>query len=171
MSYSIEMLGYQELQALWAQTPDIVRQELLSAMTEADLLVERNVKERTPVGASAGGAGGLKGSIFGEESVGPEGVLGVVATAMPYAIPVELGTRPHFPPVEPLVDWVVAKLGIPEKEAHGVAFAIARKIARVGTKGHGMFHAGFEEARPQVIAMFERARDRIVARLSPGGAA
>ena len=44
------------------------------------------------------------------------------------------GTRPHFPPSSALVDWVVVKLGIPLPAAKGVAFLIARKISRVGTK-------------------------------------
>jgi hypothetical protein len=53
----------------------------------------------------------------------------------PYAAFVHEGTKPHFPPVDALVRWVQLVLGIhDEKEARGVAFAIARTISIHGTK-------------------------------------
>jgi hypothetical protein len=46
-----------------------------------------------------------------------------------YALWVEIGTGPHFPPLDPLRDWARHKLGAPE-----AAFPIALKIAESGTK-------------------------------------
>ncbi|MDA8107566.1 MAG: hypothetical protein M0015_02925 [Betaproteobacteria bacterium] len=159
---AIDMVGLDELQWSWAQAPDIARAELAAAMTEADSLLEREVKEATPTAH-----GLLRGSIFGVEEVSATQVLGVVGTAMQHAIPVELGSKPHFPPIEPLIDWVRVKLGITgDKEAKGVAFAIARTIASRGTLGVGMFHRTFARLQPQLNAIFARARDRIVARLA-----
>jgi hypothetical protein len=166
----IDMGGLQDLQSAWAVAPAIVREELEAAMIESDLLIEREVKERTPVGASAGGAGGLKGSIFSQESVGADNVIGVVGTALNYATPVELGTRPHFPPVDALIDWVMVKLQVTEQEARGVAFMIARKIAARGTEGAHMFEQGFAAVEQQVYEIFGRARDRIVMRVATAGA-
>ncbi|MBW8034219.1 MAG: hypothetical protein FVQ79_00700 [Planctomycetes bacterium] len=162
---SIELDGVNEIIDVWKQSPKITTEELLRATTEGTLLLEREVKDLTPVGV--GGAGGLRGSIAAQEPVvlGDQ-VLGAVGTSLNYALPVELGTKPHFPPVEPLIDWAHAVLGVPESEAPGVAFLIARKISKKGTKGAFMFSRAFNDKRAVIERMYERARDRIVARLA-----
>lgn len=44
------------------------------------------------------------------------------------------GRKPgKFPPAQPIRDWVRRKLNVEESEVDGVAFVIARKIAREGT--------------------------------------
>ena len=44
------------------------------------------------------------------------------------------GRKPgKFPPMQPIRDWVRRKLNVEESEVDGVAFVIARKIAREGT--------------------------------------
>ncbi len=162
---AIDIQGLAELKAAWAQAPEIARSELATAMAEADALLEREVKEATPTAQ-----GLLRGSIFGVEDVSDTQVIGVVGTPMKYAIPVELGAKPHFPPIEPLIDWVRVKLGITgDKEAKGAAYAIARTIASRGTLAVGMFHRTFARERPQLDAIFTRARERIFLRLARGG--
>ena len=98
-------------------------------------------------------------------------ILGVVGTPIRYAWPVELGRRPggRMPPVEPIADWAVAQLGIEREEARGVAFAIARKIAREGTEGAGMFRAGLEAAEPEMTAALRRGVARIASWLAGEG--
>jgi hypothetical protein len=65
-------------------------------------------------------------------------------------VPVELGTRPHFPPVDALMDWVKVKLGISSPtEARRVAFLVARKIAARGTQGAFMFRDAFNAGRTE----------------------
>ena len=82
-------------------------------------------------------------------------------------MPVELGTKPHFPPIEPLIDWVKARLGIStEKEARGVAFLIARKIAVRGTAAQHPFGLTFQAVEAQVFDIFDRATGRIAERLA-----
>ena len=81
-------------------------------------------------------------------------------------MPVELGTKPHYPPVAPIADWAVSKLGVSHQEAQGVAHAVARKIAAEGTEGAHMFSEGFKAVRPRVLKLLERAGARIVARLA-----
>lgn len=158
----IDIDGLDELRAAWRQAPEIVRAELTAAMGEADSLLEREVKEATPTAH-----GLLRGSIFGVEEVSDTQVLGVVGTAMKHAIPVELGSKPHFPPIEPLIDWVRVKLGITgDKEAKAAAFAIARTIASRGTLGVGMFHRTFARERAHLDTIFAGARNRIAARLA-----
>lgn len=160
------MTGVDELAALWKRAPEIARRELFAAMTEADLLLQNAVQVKTPEGWSKN----LRQSILAQQpEVSGDAVLGIVGTPVPYAIPVELGTKPHFPPVLALIDWVVDKLGVPEKEAKGVAFLVARKISRTGTQAAHMFRDGFAENTSRVQAIFERARDRIRNQLAASG--
>lgn len=58
---------------------------------------------------------------------------------------IELGTRPHFPPIAPLIKWVREKKKIATREKTGnkklpsekqVAFLVQRKIGRVGTQAY-----------------------------------
>jgi hypothetical protein len=161
--YSIDIGGLKQLEANLARNPAVVREELAAAVTEADLLLAREVSERAPVGA--GGAAGFKGGIFHVEEINDARVVGLVSTSASHAVPVELGTRPHFPPLEPLIDWVKAKFGISgEKEARGAAFLVARKIALKGTKAQRPFGLTFQALEGQVAAIFDRAAARIAAR-------
>ncbi len=166
MSVNIDVTlhGAAELSDLWRRAPEICRQELTAAMLEAELLMQREVKELTPVGV--GGGGGLRGSVtaLSPQAIG-DSVIGVVGSPLNYAEPVEVGTRPHWAPIEPLEDWVRHKLDVSEDEVPGVARAIQRKIAARGTPAVGMFHRAFAANRAQVVRMFEAARLRIVQRL------
>lgn len=166
MEIRIDFSALTTLQGQLRQAPAVVREELLAAMTEADGKLEAQVKMFAPRGAS----GDLQRSVIGEErQVGEFGVEGLVTSPLNYAPPVELGTRPHFPPVEALIDWVKAKLGITgDKEARSVAFLVARKISRQGTKGQKMFEGSLEHMTPEITAIFEAAQQRIAARILGG---
>ncbi len=52
----------------------------------------------------------------------------------PQSVFIEYGTRPHMPPVSPLVDLVKYKLRIPEPKASKIALAIAMNIKKNGTE-------------------------------------
>lgn len=54
-----------------------------------------------------------------------------VGSRLTYAAAVHNGSRPHFPPVAPLLGWV-RRHGMPP----GAAYAIQQKIGAVGTKAH-----------------------------------
>lgn len=168
MEIRIDFSALMQLQAQLRQAPGVVREELLAAMTEADAKLEAQVKELAPRGAT----GDLQRSVIGQErAVGPFGVEGLVASPLNYAPPVELGTKPHFPPVEALIDWVKAKLGVTgDKEARSVAFLVARKISRRGTKGQAMFEGALEHMTPEINAVFEAAQARIADRILGGNA-
>lgn len=166
MEIAIDFSALTTLQAQLRKAPDVVRQELLAAMTEADGKLEEQVKELTPRAS-----GGLKSSIIGEEKVREFGVEGLIGSPLNYAMPVELGTRPHFPPVDALVDWVKLKFGISsEKEARGVAFLVARKISRAGTRGQNMFADSLRHLEPEIRMIFDAAQQRIAARIIGAGA-
>lgn len=156
-----------KLERAWRQAPELVVDEMTTSVWESSLLVEREVRERTPIGV--GGGGGLAGSIGAREPevLGDE-VIGTVGTALRYAIPVEIGRRPgqRQPPLAPLADWAVQKLGVSHAEAAGVAFAIARKIGKRGTEGAHMFRDGARAAEAEVGRIFAAGAERVVARLA-----
>lgn len=166
MEIRLSIDGLTELQALWRQAPELVQEELLKATGEAELLLQGQIQEKTPVGAN----GLLRKSILAREpEVLSHNVLGAVGTSIAHAVPVELGTKPHWAPLRPLIDWVQAKLDINGREAVGVAMKIQRKIAARGTPAVGMFHRGFNENRGQVNEMYQRAHGRMVQRLGTLG--
>lgn len=146
----------------WGQAPELVADELVTMMTEATLLLQRETQERTPRGVSSH----LAESIIAQEPMRlADQVIGVVSTPILYAVPVEMGTRPHHPPVAPLVEWARIKLGLSPDQAEHVGFLIAKKIAARGTEGAFMFARAWEANQEQLARMFEAAADRIVERL------
>lgn len=148
--------------------PAIARQEMTAGVQEVLLLLEREIKEKTPAGVSEA----LRGSITHVLDATPvsigAGVGGKVFTPLNYALPVELGSKPHWPPVAALKDWVHHKLGVPQSEAGTVAFLIARKISKTGTKGAHMFERTLSEQSAHAVEILGQAVDRIRARLEGG---
>ena len=157
---SIQIQGVEQLRAALAQAPAVVQQELGVFMHGQINHMVTEVVDNTP---SAFGV--LRGSITGKVQTMASGMLGVVGTPQPYAVPVELGTKPHFPPVLDIEDWVRVRLGLTGKEGRSVAYAIARKISKVGTKGHFMFRDAFNDNVAEVQRQFDLTVSRIVARI------
>lgn len=156
----IDYSGLQGVAEGFRLAPATASEELGAAVAEADALLATQVEAYTPVAS-----GILAGGITHVEQVSETGVIGMVFSSSPYAEPVELGTKPHFPPIEPLIDWVKVKLGVPEKDARSVAFLVARKISRVGTKGAFMFRRALEQQEAALQRIFEAAAGRIAARI------
>ena len=159
--YSVELSSADALRAL-ELAPEILIDELTPSVLEAQLLVEREVIERTPTS----GAGTLRDSIgalpvtFSETAVSGE-----VGTALAYAQPVEVGSRPHFPPIAPIAEWARRALGKKPDEAKDVAWAIAVKISKEGSKGAFMFREGLAAAHAQVIEILGQGVERAVERI------
>lgn len=83
-----------------------------------------------------------------------------------YAIAVETGTRPHFPPTAALLPWVMKKHpGIEEPEAKSLAFLVGRKISKVGTKGVFFFERTRAAHEGDAAATYEEFLDAAIARL------
>lgn len=151
-----DIRGLGELTDLYPQASDRARR---SRLTEAALLLERAIKELTPVG---GGPIHLRDTIFSETVAQGLALSAALGTPAVYGEPVEMGTKPHFPPVAPIQHWVERKLGLQGSEAKGVAFVIARAISKRGTKPAKMFDRGFDEQRSAVLNILERIPDDIV---------
>ena len=108
--------------------PDLFNCELTRALLEATALLVRAVKLAAPTPPPL-----TRASIGSFITEIPDGLLGVVGSAQPHVEYVELGTRPHFPPLEPIQDWVRVKFGISEQsEVEAAARAIALTPAGEG---------------------------------------
>ena len=149
----------------WATHPHLVTDELETAMLSSLLYLEGQTAERTPVNL-----GTLRRSYTSQVSTFIDAVFGTMSSPVTYALPIEMGTKPHFPPLEPLINWVEAKLGLYGDEAEGAARGIQRKIGRFGTPGYGMARFALIDGQATIRAEFDDAAERITARLAALGA-
>jgi hypothetical protein len=78
--------------------------------------------------------------------------------ALNYAPFVEFGTRPHFPPLEPIREWC-RRHSIPEE----AAYAIALKISRTGQPARPFLFPAYEQERPKFEAVIMAAWRKIKA--------
>lgn len=158
MDIQISLEGLTEITGMLTNYPEIAAKHLQVAMQKSTLLLQREIAEAVPTGAHQL----LRKSIFSEVHVSETGFLGVVGTSSPYALAVELGTKPHFPPIAPLIDWVIAKLGVEAKQAPSVAYLVARKISKKGTVGQFYFANTVAKQTPTVQRYFTEAREAIM---------
>lgn len=82
---------------------------------------------------------------------------------------VEWDTKPHFPPLEPLMTWIRVKPVIPRPDEKGkiptekqLAFLIGRKISQEGTQGSYDLTNALEEVNRRYKPKLERALIDIV---------
>lgn len=153
-----------QYQKLWAQAPDVALQEMRRFIETWVAHLQGEVQQRTPTNQ-----GTLRKSIIGNvREVRGFGIEGVVGTPLNYAVAVELGTKPHMPPVWPLVLWAQQKLGVRGADALSAAYAVARKIAREGTEGQFMFRDTFEANEAAIARGFTETVRRIALRIAGG---
>lgn len=163
--FRINAVNANEIAALFEQAPEITAEEMRAGIWEASLLLERELKDAAPTGATHNLRQGISAK---EPKVLANNVIGEVGTSSIHALPVELGTKPHFPPVAPIKDWVKSKLNVEASRVDSVAFLIARKISRVGTKAQPFFKATFEANKKQVETIFIASANRVLERLAHG---
>lgn len=131
----------------------------------AIMMLEQKIKEYTPEGA---GPIHLRETIHSQVLLYGKKVLGIVGTPAKYAEAVEYGTKPHFPPISAIKFWVEGKLHLSGKEAKNVAWAIATKIADVGTEGAHMFQYAWEDSEVAIIRILEQIPAEIIRQVQNG---
>lgn len=182
----IEIAGFQELlrdldefkrldERVWFPVHD--------AMSEAVQQVEGAVKDNLLENGSVA-FGRLRASVASEVRVSAAAIEGVVGSNLVYARPVEYGTRPHWPPLQPLIEWVKVKRlagsysvktqrrvggkALRMQQDTAVARAVQVKIARHGTKARPFFRPAIEAKKDEVFRLIERGVDEIVRRFNGG---
>lgn len=135
-------------------TEDAALRALRSAAMRAVAVVIACIDSASPHPAVNNGQ--LRQSVRWERLV--DGALVVVDA--PHAIFMEEGTRAHFPPLEPLIAWVIRKgFADSESEARNVAYTIARKIARNGIAPRRFFEKAMDIVRREIVP--EEIRDEL----------
>ena len=131
---------------------DLKGKPMLDAMRDSLLIVQRDAKILSPVDT-----GRLRASITPEIRSRRENVIvGVVGSNVMYAPYMELGTRPHWPPIRALEVWA---------RRHGTnAFLVARAISRRGTRPRRYLQRSFTQNQGRIIARFEKAVKEIAAK-------
>ncbi|MCE5265676.1 MAG: hypothetical protein LLG97_19380 [Deltaproteobacteria bacterium] len=159
-----------------ARAPAIVQRRLDSAIHEATMLLVGEVK-RIIWEEKRLGVGGVEAGLYKdiESEVLDQGtplVKGIVFTGRAYGIVIEKGRRPGkaWPPQGVLLPWIQLKLGLSGEQAKDVEFLIRRKIGKLGFPGIHMFERAFNQNRPKIQKMFEKAGYDIVDKVSEGGA-
>lgn len=138
-------------QKAFEKSPEIFREEKKAVLLEAGLLLEKEIADRTPVGVT----GLLKKSIA-TQLYGDRVEIG---TPLEYAEPVEYGSKPHTPPLEPLELWGVRKLGSAEA-GRAVWYSISKK----GTRPALMFTRALAANYSKIVRILESLGERIVKR-------
>ena len=149
--------------AKWLQT-DITRRILVQEYGIAVASIMTNVsslaQEATPVDRGTARA-----------AIADEVVRGYSATVFvrgrvygranaPHLPFLEYGTRPHWPPMDPIKKWAKRVLH-DESAAYPVAWAISRR----GTRAHHMFRNAWREVKPKVRPTLRVAHSIAVRRL------
>jgi len=161
--FTIELKGLDELTRSLDEMQKRMPMSYEKGLKRFCQLCVNSIKKRCPRGVFKGA--GLMGSIKYEVTKAlTSGMMafvnGEIYSDCPYAEYPETGTRPHMPPVEPLKLWVRRILNIAdEKEAESVAWAIAKTIAKYGTKAKPYFRPGIEENIPKFESVMKQAFD------------
>jgi HK97 gp10 family phage protein len=144
ISFKVKAKGLKESQEKLRQVArDMHGQPMQDGMEKAALMVTRSARIKAPVDT-----GRLRSSIMPEVRVKGTEVQGVIGSNVTYAPFVELGTKPHFPPIEAVAVWAAR---------HGMsAYAVALAIARRGTKAHPYLQPAFDENRSAIEAILGR---------------
>ena len=146
----MEIKGLKEAQRKMDQTAkDLRGTAMVEAMRDATMLVTRSARINAPVDT-----GRLRASIVPEVVQRDNVVKGIVGSNVKYAPYMELGTRPHWPPIQALEVWA--------RRHNMTAFVVARAIARRGTKARRFLQRAFMENRNQIGEIIARTVGRIV---------
>jgi len=122
---------------------------MVDGLRRAAALVSRDAKLIVPVDS-----GRLKSSITPDVRVKGNVVQGVVGSNKSYAPYVELGTRPHWPPLDALKVWA---------SRHGTTpYVVARGIAAKGTKAYKYLQGSFDKNKDNIKQMIGKVVSEIV---------
>lgn len=149
----VEIRGLREAtQALLKVAEGLTGPTMIDGIRRATALVLRDAKKNVPVDT-----GQLKSSLIADVRVGSLGskkVTGVVGSNKSYAPYVEMGTKPHWPPLRAVETWA---------RRHGISpFLVARSIATKGTKATKFLQNSFDNNRDTIKDIIGRAVSSVV---------
>lgn len=148
MNIKVTVRGFKELRRNMGEAGKAVYPLAKSALNKSAIQIKGRAKNNAPVAF-----GDLQRSFKHDV----KGLTATVWSGKEYALYVEKGTRPHFPPVAPLARWAGLKLG-----DSSLGFVIARSIAKKGTKAQPFFEPAVEDSVGDIEKNFEVFADQLV---------
>jgi hypothetical protein len=163
MSWGAKLEGYEQLAPeMQAAAHEGVQSGLELLGLKGEEMVVGNIRtpyDGRPAAVCFGILAGAITSHFEPLGETAREIIGVKPTvkADEYAAPVETGAAAHMPPVSALVPWVQKKFDVEdEKHALSIAWAVAKKIAKRGTRGHQMFNRALTALEPMAPEALEK---------------
>ena len=152
--YAVELIGWDLVADNWARAPELFEAELRTWAETVSAHLSDEIKAITPKQTGA-----LQDGINPREiEVGPLGVSVLIGTPLDYAVPVELGSKPHdiYPkPGTRALHFIFR--GVP---------VFARKVHHPGTEGYFMFKRALDANREQIQQSFTAMVHRVLASLA-----
>lgn len=159
MSKTVRIEGLDEVVSALHNAGNVVNTEGRRFLDDLGAWTVKQAQAHTTQ-AGAIDLGELVSGIYYKTTVTPSGMETVVRPsdkADEYAIFVERGTKPHFPPIAALQGWA---------DRHGIpAFLVARKIARDGTEPRYMWRDTLNDLQQKVDSEANRFAVRLVGKL------
>jgi hypothetical protein len=121
--FSTRITGGKELQANVAKLKVLAPQFTKNAVNATAIAIQARAKLNITDNMTVD-TGRLRASVKIE--IYSNGFARRVGSDLKYAPPVEHGSRPHFPPLEPIRAWCKRK-GLPESAAYPIALAISKR--------------------------------------------
>lgn len=156
MELSLRVTGFEPLYRRYTSAPQIIMQNLSPAVTRIVIFGEKLAKQLV-----AKDTRNLARSITHRVESGVGRVRGVWGTSVFYGPYVEKGTRPHFPPPGALAGWA--------RRHDTDPWAVAKGIAKNGTKAQPFMKPSFDQTRPKAMQELRTAAQRAFRQI--GGAA
>ena len=163
----LDSIGFEKAQKKLEAADDILLKHMYALLKSAAGIAQREIVEQAPLGST----NDLKRSVMTSSVIQEGADLAIyVGSNLQYAPFVEYGTKPHRPPIAPLIRWVEAKIGVSNtNDTKKIAFAIAAKIEKHGTKGQYFFKKGLEIAEKQYGFLADQQQKRFISEIIGDG--
>ena len=145
----IKITGLERLQKIASQFPEVSEAHINSAILRSLVRIWEKEKQEAPVDT---------GNLRDRSKLDMKRFQGSLSSQMPYALAIENGSRPHFVAIEKIRPWA---------EKRGLnPWAIAKTIAKKGTRPNPFFKRTLEGAQEGVDIEFTKALSDIMKELS-----
>lgn len=156
--FSTRIVGSRELQANVAKlkrlAPEFTRNAVNAAAIAIQARAKLNITDNQTVDT-----GRLRASVKIETYSG--GLARRVGSDLKYAPSIEFGSRPHFPPLDPIRAWC-KRHGLPESAAYPIALGISKR----GTPAQPFLYPAFEVERHEFEQLIRREWRRLSGELA-----
>ena len=137
-----------------------LRNELRRTGRISSLYLERSIVQKID-SMNKVDRGDLRKSITHAVKTLPNGVRCNIGTNLEYAIYVHEGTKPHYPPVQPIREWVRRKLKPAKEDLNRITYMVIQKIGKKGTDPNPFLKEVFDEKEMKVRTEFAKAIARV----------